>query len=222
MAQLKILLADDHQLFREGLVRILDTQPDFSIVGEAADGLEAVVKARQLKPDLIIMDVSMPRLDGVEATRQIKKELPDITIVMLTVRDEDEKLFEAIKSGAQGYLLKTIRSRDLLAMLRAAARGEAAITPQLGGRMLEEFRRLNQVAVEGAVPEIPVLTPREQEVLALVALGDTDQEVADKLVISIHTAKSHMRNILSKLHLCHRYEAAQYALQKGLIKTDSE
>ena len=222
MGKLKILLADDHQLFREGLARILNTQPDFNIVGEAADGLEAVVKARKLKPDLIIMDVSMPRLDGVEATRQIKQESPDVTIVMLTVRDEDEKLFEAIKSGAQGYLLKTIRSRDLLAMLRAAARGEAAITPQLGGRMLEEFRRLSQVTAEGADPEIPVLTPREQEVLALVALGATDQEIADKLVISIHTAKSHMRNILSKLHLCHRYEAAQYALKKGLIKPDSD
>jgi len=222
MAQLNILLADDHQLFREGLSRILSTQPDFIVVGEAADGVEAVVKARLLKPDLIIMDVSMPRLDGVEATRQIKQELPDVTIVMLTVRDEDEKLFEAIKSGAQGYLLKTIRSRDLLAMLRAAARGEAAITPQLGGRMLEEFRRMSQVTTGEVDPEIPVLTPREQEVLALVALGDTDQDIADKLVISIHTAKSHMRNILSKLHLCHRYEAAQYALQKGLIKPDSK
>jgi DNA-binding NarL/FixJ family response regulator len=222
MGKLNILLADDHQLFREGLSRILSTQPDFNVAGEAADGLEAVVKARQLKPDLVIMDVSMPRLDGVEATRQIKQELPDVTIVMLTVRDEDEKLFEAIMSGAQGYLLKTIRSRDLLAMLRAAARGEAAITPQLGGRMLEEFRRLSHAVTEGTDPEIPVLTPREQEVLALVALGATDQEIADKLVISIHTSKSHMRNILSKLHLCHRYEAAQYALKKGLINPDSK
>lgn len=222
MGKLNILLADDHQLFREGLSRILSTQPDFDVAGEAADGLEAIVKARQLKPDLIIMDVSMPRLDGVEATRQIKQELPEVTIVMLTVRDEDEKLFEAIKSGAQGYLLKTIRSRDLLAMLRAAVRGEAAITPQLGGRMLEEFRRMSQATPEGADPNIPALTPREREVLALVALGATDQEISDKLVISIHTTKSHMRNILSKLHLCHRYEAAQYALQKGLINPHTD
>jgi DNA-binding NarL/FixJ family response regulator len=221
MGNLNILLVDDHQLFREGLSRILNAQDEFNVVGEAADGLEAIIMARRLKPDLILMDVSMPRMDGVQATRQIKKELPDVTIVMLTVCDEDENLFEAIKSGAQGYLLKTIRSRDLLLMLRAAGRGEAAITPKLGSRMLEEFRRLSQVVAGEPEQEIPLLTPREQEVLALAALGATDQEIADKLVISIHTAKSHMRNILAKLHLSHRYEAAQYALTKGLIKPDS-
>jgi DNA-binding NarL/FixJ family response regulator len=217
MAKIKVLLADDHQLFREGLSGILKTQPDFSVVGEASDGVEAVVKARSLKPDLIIMDVSMPHMDGVEATRQILQERPDATIVMLTVRDEDEKLFEAIKSGAQGYLLKTIRSRDLLQLLQAAARGDAALTPQLGGRMLEEFRRLSRTQPLLAEEEIPALTPREQDVLALVARGATDKEIADELVISIHTVKSHMRNILAKLHLCHRYEAAQYAQRMGII-----
>jgi len=160
-------------------------------------------------------------MDGVEAARQIKQEQPDAIVVMLTVRDEDEKLFEAIMSGAQGYLLKTIRSRDLLAMLRAAARGEAALTPQLGGRMLEEFRRLSKAAPQ-TEEEIPALTPREQDVLALVAQGATDKEIAGELVISIHTAKSHMRNILAKLHLCHRYEAAQYALRQGIITPDSK
>ena len=222
MGKLDLLLADDHQLFREGLCGILSTQPDFNVVGEAADGLEAVVKARQLKPDMIIMDVSMPRMDGVEATRQIKKELPDVIIVMLTVRDEDDKLFEAIKNGAQGYLLKTIRSRDLLTLLRAAARGEAALTPHLGGRMLEEFRRLSDRAPDTPAEDVPALTPREQEVLALVAQGATDKEIAAELVISIHTAKSHMRNILAKLHLCHRYEAAQYALRQGIIPPDND
>lgn len=219
MTKINVLLADDHQLFREGLSGILNAQPDFSVIGEAADGLEAVVKARSMKPDLIIMDVSMPRMDGVEATRQIMEEQPDATIVMLTVRDEDEQLFEAIKSGAQGYLLKTIRSRDLLALLRGAARGEAALTPQLGGRMLEEFRRLSHLPPQPLEEEIPVLTPREQDVLALVAQGATDKEIAAELVISIHTVKSHMRNILAKLHLCHRYEAAQYALRQGIIRS---
>ncbi len=217
MTRLNVLLADDHQLFREGLAGILSAQPDFVVAGEAADGLEAVVKARLLKPDLIIMDVSMPRMDGVEATRQIKEEQPHVIIVMLTVRDEDENLYEAIKSGAQGYLLKTIRSRDLLAMLRAAARGEAAITPPLGGRMLEEFRRLSQLEPRLPQEEIPALTPREQDVLALVAQGYADKEIAAELVVSIHTVKSHMRNILAKLHFCHRYEAAQYALRQGII-----
>jgi DNA-binding NarL/FixJ family response regulator len=140
---------------------------------------------------------------------------------MLTVRDEDENLFEAIKSGAQGYLLKTIRSRDLLAMLRAAARGDAALTPQLGGRMLEEFRRLSKAEPQPEL-EIPALTPREQDVLALVAQGATDREISEELVVSIHTVKSHMRNILAKLQLCHRYEAAQYAIRLGVIRPDAD
>ena len=221
MAKLTILLADDHQLFREGLAGILNAHPDFAVVGEASDGLEAVVMARKLQPDIVIMDISMPRMDGVEATRQIKEEQPNALIVMLTVRDEDENLFEAIKSGAQGYLLKTIRSRDLLAMLRAAARGDAALTPQLGGRMLEEFRRLSKAEPPPEL-EIPALTPREQDVLALVAQGATDREISEELVVSIHTVKSHMRNILAKLQHCHRYEAAQYAIRLGVIRPDAD
>jgi DNA-binding NarL/FixJ family response regulator len=217
MTVIRVLLADDHQLFREGLASILNAQPDFEVVGEAGDGLEVLVKARELVPDLILMDVGMPGCDGVEATQQVKRELPDVIIVMLTVRDEDEKLFEAIKRGAQGYLLKTIRSRELLAMLRGAVRGEAAITPALGGRMLEEFRRLSHQACTVPADEAIALTRREQEVLGLVAQGANDQQIADKLVISVHTVKSHMRNILSKLHLGQRHEAALYALREGLI-----
>jgi two-component system nitrate/nitrite response regulator NarL len=221
VAKLTVFLADDHQLFREGLAGILNAQPDFEVVGEASDGLEAVVMARKLKPDIVIMDISMPRMDGVEAARLIRQERPDAVIVMLTVRDEDEKLFEAIKSGAQGYLLKTIRSRDLLSMLRAAARGEAALTPHLGGRMLEEFRRLSKAEPQPEL-EIPALTPREQDVLVLVARGATDREISEELVVSIHTVKSHMRNILAKLQLCHRYEAAQYAIRLGVIRPESD
>jgi len=217
MEKARVLLADDHQLFREGLANILNAQPDFEVVGEASDGLEVLVKARKLTPDLILMDVSMLGCDGVEATQRVKQELADVVIVMLTVRDEDEKLFEAIKSGAQGYLLKSIRSRELLSMLRGAVRGEPAITPALGGRMLEEFRRLSQQARKLPEEDVPALTRREQEVLSLVAQGASDQEIAQALTISIHTAKSHMRNILSKLHLSRRHEAALYALREGLI-----
>ena len=218
MKKIRVLLADDHQLFREGLAAILMPQPDFEVIGEANDGLEVLVKARKLLPDLILMDIGMPGCDGVEATQRIKNELSDVVIVMLTVRDEDEKLFEAIKSGAQGYLLKSIRSRDLLSLLRGAVRGEAAITPALGGRMLEEFRALSRRA--RTIPEdiAPTLTRREREVLGLVAQGATDTEIAGSLTISIHTVKSHMRNILSKLHLGHRREAALYALREGLIQ----
>ncbi len=218
MSRIRVLLADDHHLFREGLANLLNAQPDLEVVGEASDGLEVLVKARKLRPDLILMDIGMPGCDGVEATQRIMVELPDTIIVILTVRDEDEKLFKAIQSGAQGYLLKSISSQELVSLIRGAVNGEAAITPALGGRMLEEFRRLSRRA--GPVPagDTTVLTSREKEVLSLVAQGASDQEIAEKLVISIHTVKTHMRNILSKLHLNHRHEAAQYALREGLIQ----
>jgi DNA-binding NarL/FixJ family response regulator len=217
VAKIRVLLADDHSLFREGLANILNTQPDFDVVGEASDGLEVLVKARELEPDLIVMDIGMPGCDGVEATRRIKEELPGVIVVMLTIRDEDEKLFEAIKSGAQGYLLKSIRSRDLVSLLRGAVQGEAAITPALGGRMLEEFRRLAQQEPRLSEEEMVSLTQREQDVLSLVAEGSSDKEIAEVLTISIHTVKSHMRNILAKLHLGHRHEAALFAVREGLI-----
>jgi DNA-binding NarL/FixJ family response regulator len=217
MSQIRILLADDHQLFREGLANILNAQPDIDVVGEAGDGLEVAVKAEKLLPDMILMDIGMPGCDGVEATKIIKEKLPDVTIVMLTVQAEDEKLFEAIRNGAQGYLLKSIRSQELLTMLRAAAQGEAAITPAMGGRMLEEFRRLSRRPPQLPEEEFVALTHREQEVLSLVATGATDQEIAKALTISIHTVKSHMRNILAKLQLSHRHEAAHFALREGLI-----
>jgi DNA-binding NarL/FixJ family response regulator len=217
MDKIRVMLADDHSLFREGLAGILRAQPDFEVVGEAGDGLEAVVKARELKPDLIVIDICMPGCDGVEATHRIKRELDDVAIVMLTVRDEDEKLFEAIKNGAQGYLLKSIRSRELLNLLRGVVHGEAAITPALGGRMLEEFRRLSQRDLP-TDDEAIYLTQREQEVLVYVARGATDKEISEDLSLSIHTVKTHMRNILAKLHFSHRHEAAAYALREGLIQ----
>jgi DNA-binding NarL/FixJ family response regulator len=217
MSKTRVLLADDHQLFRQGVATILNAQTDFQVVGEAADGLEVLVKARALHPDLILMDIGMPGCDGVEATHLIKQELPDIVIVMLTVRNEDEKLFEAIKGGAQGFLLKTIHADHLLELLRGAVRGEAAITPALGGRMLEEFRRLSALARPAMEGEEMSLTGREQQVLGLIARGATDREIADALTLSIHTVKTHVRNVLAKLHLGHRYEASQYAVRKGLI-----
>jgi DNA-binding NarL/FixJ family response regulator len=216
MERIRVLLADDHALFREGLAGILNAQPDFQVVGEASDGLEALVKARELAPDLILMDIGMPGCDGLEATRLIKRELLAVTIVVLTVRDDEEKLFEAVRSGAQGYLLKDIRSRNMLDLLRGAMRGEAAITPALAGRILEEFRRLSRQAPRVSEEESTALTHREQEVLSLVAEGATDGEIAAALSISLHTVKSHMRNILAKLHVGSRHEAARYARDKGL------
>lgn len=160
----------------------------------------------------------MPGTDGVAATAAIVRELPDTIVVMLTVRDDDDSLFRAISCGAQGYLLKTTPSTVLLDLLRRAVIGEAAMTPALAGRLLEEFRRLGSLnATPSDSEDVETLTSREKEVLALVAHGKTDQEIAEALIISVHTAKSHMRNILAKLHKQHRQEAARYALRRNLI-----
>jgi len=217
MAKTRVLLADDHALFREGLAGIIAAQPDMEVVGEASDGLEAMVKAQELRPDLVLMDVQMPGMDGLIATRQIKQILPQTTIVMLTVRDDDEKLLEALKGGAQGYLLKDIRSRDLLEMLRAALRGEAALNPRLAGRVLVEFRRVSQQTPLADEEGQASLTRREREVLEMAAQGLTDKEIAEALVVSLYTVKSHMRNILAKLQVNSRQEAARLARRKGLV-----
>lgn len=211
------MLVDDHALFREGLSGILSAQPDILVVGEASDGLEAIVMARDLRPDLILMDIQMPGCDGLEATQMIKKELPDTIVVMLTIRDEEEKLFEAIKSGAQGYLLKSIRSNEMIDLLHAAMRGEAALSPLLAGRVLEEFRRLSSHPGSRQPEPMDPLTQREHEVLSLAAAGLSDKEISHKLTISIFTVKSHMRNILSKLQVNSRREAAWLAKNRGML-----
>lgn len=216
MKQIRVLLVDDHALFREGLAGIITAQPDMQVVGEANDGLEAFVKAQELKPDLILMDVEMPGMNGLEAARQIKQILPETIIVMLTVRDDDDKLFQALKNGAQGYLLKEIRSQSMLEMLRGAMRGEAALSPNLAGRVLLEFRRLST----GGIPEKEEdggLTEREQEVLFQASKGATDKEIAAELNISLNTVKTHMRNILSKLQVRTRREATRAAYAKGIL-----
>lgn len=215
MERIRVLLADDHALFREGLAGILRAEPAFEVVGEASDGLEALVKARELAPDLILMDVQMRGADGIEATQRIKQEHPATTIVILTVRDDEETLFEALRSGAQGYLLKNIHSNEMVELLRGAVRGEAAITPALAGRMLEEFRRLGQQAPDHHGKASALLSRREQEVLSLVAERATDKEIADSLHLSLNTVKSHMRNILAKLHVSSRHDAARYARRRG-------
>lgn len=221
MSKTRVLLADDHALLREGLATILDGQPDFVTVGQAPDGLEALNMARELRPDLILMDVSMPVCDGLEATRRIKLEFPTVRIIMLSVADDSEKLFEAIRSGAQGYMLKSIRRDELLSLLRGAVRGEAVIPPALGGRMMEEFRRLSQQAPTEPPETEAMLSAREQEVLALVACGASNKEIAETLSISVHTVKSHMHRILTKLHLNSRDEVSAFARREGLVSPSS-
>lgn len=215
MENIRVLLVDDHALFREGLAMIISSQPDMIVVGEASDGLEGVIKAAELKPDLILMDVQMPGMNGMEATRRIKQKNPSATIVMLTVREDEENLFEAIKNGAQGYLLKKMHSAELITMARRALAGEAAISTQLAGKMLDEFRRLSQF--EPHEEELIQLSPRELEVLNLAALGKMDKEIAQSLCLSLNTVKTHMRNILSKLQVSSRREAARLVKDKGLF-----
>lgn len=217
MDSIKVLLADDHALFRRGIAAMLARQPDFEVVGEAADGFEAEERAIATMPDLILMDVYMPRCDGIEATRRIKAQLPYVKVVMLTVSEEAQKLFDAVKAGAQGYLLKKIAPRDLYAMVRAAAHGEAPISPVVAGALMREFSRMAQGAADPA--EATLLTPREQDVLTLVADGASNKQIAAALRISEHTVRNHLRNILEKLHLHNRAQAAAFAVRAGLARS---
>ena len=217
MSKIRVLLADDHALFREGLAGIITAQPDMDVVGEAGDGLEAVIKANELKPDLVLMDIQMPGVDGLEATRQITQLLPETAVIILTVRDDSERLFQAIKNGARGYLLKSMRSKEMITLLRGAAIGEAPIAPAIAVHMLEEFRRLSKVAPSEDEGVSAQLTEREQAVLAQAAAGKSDKQIAAELSISLHTVKTHMRNILSKLQVENRRQAALAGRKKGII-----
>jgi len=210
MTRARLLLADDHELFREGLAGLINAQPDMQVAGQAGDGFEALALARTLRPDLIVMDINMPVSNGLEATRLVRAELPEARIVILTVHDEDENLFEAIKAGAHGYMLKSLGSADFLAGLRHALAGEAVLPPRLAARVLDEFARL---AARPAPPphDSPDLTPRERDVLRLISAGATDKEIAAQLFFSLHTVKTHVRNILGKLHAVNRRHAARLA-----------
>ncbi len=214
MTKKRLLVADDHALFREGLVRLLSDQPDLEVVAEAASGTEAIALARQTQPDLILLDIDMPECDGLVALRFIRRYLPEIPIVMLTVYDDDEKLFAAVRSGAQGYLLKSIRAADLVAALRRVIEGEAALSPGLAQRILNEFIRLSH---ERLLDERRAeLTPREREVLELLADDASNVEIAEKLGISAHTVKRHLASILHKLQVHSRAEAIAYVRRAEL------
>lgn len=216
MNRLRILLVDDHVLFREGIASLVASRPDMEVVGQAVDGAEALEKALALRPDLILMDIRMPNCDGLEATRRIKKEWPEARIVMLTISEEDEDLFEAIKAGAQGYLLKNLRPAALFELVQGVSKGEAPISPSLAAKILREFVQATQKAAPPGATEVN-LTDREKHILQYVAQGSSNKEIATDLCITEGTVKNHLHNILEKLHLHNRAQAAAYALREGLI-----
>ena len=213
---MKVLIADDHALFRQSLRLLLESR-GVEVVGEAQDGQEALEQARKLKPDVVFMDLAMPGLDGLTATRLITIELPKTMVVVLTASEEDSQLYEAIKSGAQGYLLKNIDSNEFFELLERAGRGEPALPPSMARKVLQEFAQPSQ-AVPEARGGTDALTVREQEVLSCLARGVTSNRgLARELGVSEHTVQFHVRNILEKLHLNNRAEVVSFAYRHGIV-----
>jgi DNA-binding NarL/FixJ family response regulator len=211
-----ILIADDHVLFREGMHVIIGHWDDFEVCGEAINGAQAIEMAHALLPDILLMDIHMPVIDGIEATRRISRELPSVRIVILTMSEEEEDLFNAFKAGAQGYVLKDTPSKRLHDELRRMLRGETPLSGLMATKVLEEFSRSSSPAL--ASTEHPEqLTERERQVLELLVAGLSNRQIADKIYLSENTTKKHLRNILEKLHLNNRVEAAVYAVRQGLV-----
>lgn len=217
MERIKVLIADDHRVLREGLMAILKTKENIEVVGEAQDGQEAIEKARALEPDVILMDVSMPRMGGVEATRQVKREFPHIGIIALTMYEEQQYIFDLVRAGATGYLLKDTESSQIVEAIRAIYRGESLIHPSVASKILAEFSLLAQKKGKKPSWEDHDLTEREITVLRLVADGKTNKEIANSLNLSEKTVKNHVRNIFHKLQVYDRTQAAILAIRKGII-----
>jgi DNA-binding NarL/FixJ family response regulator len=212
---MRILIADDHALFRDGLRSLLGAH-GHEVVGEARNGREAIALAQQIKPDLVLMDISMPELNGLEATRQMTAEVPQVKVVILTASEDDATLFDAVKAGAQGYLLKNLEAEDFLSLLDRVSRGEPALTPTLARRLLQEFAKPPEKEV---VSDDAELTPREREVLELMVEGVTsNRKLAKRLNLSENTVKFHVRNILDKLRLHDRAQVVGYALRKKMVE----
>ncbi len=218
---MRILIVDDHVLFREGLVSLLKAQPDITVIGEAGCVHEAVAMARELGPDLVLMDFGLPDGTGLDATQAILADRPEINIVFLTVHEQDDRLFAAIRSGAKGYLLKNVPVSRLLTYLRGVECGEAAISGAMTSRILDEFARLGSARASGQA-EVRELTSREIVILKELTTGATNREIASRLFISENTVKNHVGNILTKLNLRNRREAASFAHRHGLTNSSSE
>ena len=216
---IKVLIADDHKLFRQGLISLMKTREDLvEVIGEAETGEDAVRLAEQLHPDVVLMDIYMPHGDGLNATKEIRERFPGIAVVILTASENDEHLYEAVKLGVSGYLLKSLDAKELFELLAGIIEGEAAMTRSMATRLLKGVaKRL----MDGAKGE-EALTERELIVLRLVAIGASNPKIAEKLSISVNTVKSHLKNILSKLQLENRTQAAAYAVKSGLVSNSKD
>lgn len=214
---IRVIIVDDHALFRRGLQMVLEVEEDIDVVGEAGDGSEALSKAEETVPDVVLMDVRMPKRSGLEATRAIKEILPNTKILMLTISDEEADLYEAIKAGASGYLLKEISIEEVANAVRAVNAGQSLISPSMASKLLNEFASMVKRSDERAGVPAPRLTERELQVLKLVARGYNNRDIAKELFISENTVKNHVRNILEKLHLHSRMEAVVYAVRERLL-----
>jgi NarL family two-component system response regulator LiaR len=217
--RIRVLIADDHAVVRKGLAAMIEAEADMELVGEAEDGFEVVQRAGELAPDVILMDIVMPRKDGVEAIEEIKETNPAAHILVVTSFSEDEKVFPAIKAGAQGYLLKDSSPEDLVHAIREISRGETSLHPTIARKLIMQ---LKQEKKRGKTVTERPLTDRELEVLSLIARGLSNQEIANQLFLSEATVRFHVSNILNKLHLANRTQAVLYALREGLAKLDEE
>lgn len=215
---IRVLLADDQALFRRGISAVLKSEPDIQVVAEAEDGKEAVAMAEELAPDVVLMDVRMPGVGGIEAARRIKASSPSTEILILTVSDEEDDLYEAVKAGANGYLLKEVSVATVATAIRNVMNGESFLSPSMASKLLSEFSALIKREEVAPRPQsFSSLTQREIEVLQFVAVGETNRKIAEKLGISENTVKNHVRNILEKLHLHDRMSAAMYAAEAKLL-----
>lgn len=222
MGKIRILVADDHTLVRQGLRQICEAEEDMLVVGEAADGEEACRLALSMRPDIVLMDIKMPNRDGVEATRWITTKNPNVKVIILTMYRREDYLFEAIKAGAKGYLLKDADSQELLQAIRLVHQGEAMLDPGIAQRVLEEFRRLSQLGGKGEGAGLIHLTERERDILQLVAEGASNQEIAERLHLSEKTVRNRLSVIFDKLHVNNRTQAALYAMREGLTSANEE
>jgi len=216
--RLRVLVVDDHALFRRGLEMVLGSEPDLELVGEASDGQEAIEKAQETMPDVVLMDVRMPKRGGIDACTAIHDAVPSTKIIMLTISDEEADLYDAIKAGASGYLLKEIPIEEVADAIRSVWAGQSRISPSMASKLLTEFAAISKATEERPQMPTPRLTDREMEVLKLVAQGLNNRDIAKKLYISENTVKNHIRNILEKLHLHSRMEAVVYAVREKMIE----